>query len=202
MRLLRVLRIAATTVAATAMGMINYALGRGERHRVLLKPGDPAPDFSLPGSDGRRYRLSDLRGRDTVVIAWFPKAFTPGCTKECESLGISRAGLEPFKVRYFGASVDTPETNRRFAASLGIEYPILSDPDRTAARAYGVIGRSGFPSRWTFYIGRDGRILEIDKHVRVATHGADVAARLAALAARGERPGVEPRPAGRAAGKA
>ena len=201
MRVLRVLRIAATTVAAAATGMINCALGRGERHPVLLKPGDPAPDFSLPGSDGRRYRLSDLRGRDAVVIAWFPKAFTPGCTKECESLGMSRGGLGPFKVRYFGASVDTPETNRRFAASLGIEYPILSDPDRAAARAYGVIGKSGFPSRWTFYIGRDGRILEIDKHVRVATHGADVAARLTELAL-GECSGVAPRPAERAAAKA
>jgi peroxiredoxin Q/BCP len=180
-RLLRVLRIAATTVGAAGAGMINYVLGRGESHPVQLKAGDPAPDFSLAGSDGRRYRLADLRGRDAVVIAWFPKAFTPGCTKECESLGSSRALLGPFKVRYFGASVDTPETNRRFAASLGIDYPILSDPDRAVARAYGVIGKSGFPSRWTFYIGTDGRILEVDKHVQVSTHGTDVAARLSTL---------------------
>ena len=181
-RLLRVLRIAATTVAAAVTGTLNCALGRGESHPVQLKAGDPAPDFALAGSDGRRYRLSDLRNRETVVIAWFPKAFTPGCTKECESLGSSRAVLGPFKVRYFGASVDTPETNRRFATSLGLDYPILSDPDRKVARAYGVIGRSGFPSRWTFYIGTDGRILEIDKHVQVTTHGTDVAARLNELA--------------------
>jgi len=179
-RLLRVLRIAATTVAAAATGMINRAMGRGESHPVQLKAGDPAPDFSLLGSDGRGYRLSDLRG-DAVVIAWFPKAFTPGCTKECESLGSSRAVLGQFKVRYFGANVDTPETNRRFATSLGIDYPVLSDPDRGVARAYGVIGASGFPSRWTFYIGTDGRILEIDKRVQVATHGKDVAARLTEL---------------------
>ena len=181
MRLLRVLRIVATTVAATTTGIINRAIGRGESHPVLLEAGDPAPDFELPGSDGRRYRLSDLRGGDAVVIAWFPKAFTPGCTKECESLGSSRGVLGQFKVRYFGANVDTPETNRRFATSLGIEYPVLSDPDRHVARAYGVIGASGFPSRWTFYIGTDGRILEIDKHVQVATHGTDVAARLTEL---------------------
>ncbi len=89
MRLLRVLRIAATTVAATATGLINWRAGRGDSHPVQLKAGDPAPDFALLGSDGHRYRLSDLRGRDAVVIAWFPKAFTPGCTKECESLGSS-----------------------------------------------------------------------------------------------------------------
>lgn len=181
MGLLRVLRIGATTVAATATGVMNRVTGRGESHPVQLKAGDPAPDFALPGSDGRRHRLSDLRGRDAVVIAWFPKAYTPGCTRECESLGSSGAVLGQFKVRYFGASVDDPETSRRFAASLGIDYPVLSDPDQKVARAYGVIGASGFPSRWTFYIGSDGRILDIDKHVHVATHGQDVASRLTEL---------------------
>lgn len=181
MRLLTVLRIAATTIAATATALFNCAVGRGDSHPVQLKAGDPAPDFALPGSDGHRYRLSDLRGRDAAVIAWFPKAFTPGCTKECESLGSNGAELGQFRVRYFGANVDTPETNRSFATSLGIDYPILSDPDRNVARAYGVIGASGFPSRWTFYIGTDGRILEIDKHVQVSTHGKDVAARLTEL---------------------
>ena len=81
-------------------------------------------------------------------------------------------------VRYFAASVDAPETNAKFAASLGADYPILSDPTKAAARAYGVLAASGMASRWTFYIGRDGRILDIDKAVRAASHGADVARRL------------------------
>ena len=75
----------------------------------------------------------------------------------------------------------TTETNREFAESLGIGYPILSDPEKTAARAYGVLGSAGFASRWTFYIGMDGRILDIDKQVRVSSHGADVAAKLEEL---------------------
>ena len=79
------------------------------------------------------------------------------------------------------ASVDAPETNRQFAESLGIDYPILSDPEKTAARAYGVLGRAGFACRWTFYIGMDGRILDIDKQVRASSHGADVAAKLEEL---------------------
>jgi peroxiredoxin Q/BCP len=78
-------------------------------------------------------------------------------------------------VRYFGASVDSPETNARFSQSLGLEYPILSDPAKAIARAYGVLSATGYASRWTFYIGLDGRILEIDKHVRAASHGRDVA---------------------------
>jgi peroxiredoxin Q/BCP len=87
-------------------------------------------------------------------------------------------------VRYFAASVDAPETNAKFAASLGIDYPILSDPTKAVSRAYGVLGATGMASRWTVYIGRDGRILEIDKKVRAASHGADVAERLQEFAER------------------
>jgi len=86
--------------------------------------------------------------------------------------------LRQFDVRYFAASVDSPETNAKFASSLGVDYPILSDPTKAVARAYGVLGPSGMASRWTVYIGRDGRILDIDKQVRAASHGADVAKRL------------------------
>jgi peroxiredoxin Q/BCP len=89
--------------------------------------------------------------------------------------------LRRFDVQYFAASVDAPETNAKFAASLGIDYPILSDPAKEVARAYGVLAPSGMASRWTFYIGADGRILDIDKQVRAASHGMDIAKRLEAL---------------------
>ena len=82
---------------------------------------------------------------------------------------------------FFAASVDSVDTNRRFAESLGITYPILSDPTKETAQAYGVLAPSGYASRWTFYIGADGRILDIDKKVSVSTHGADVVKRLADL---------------------
>ncbi len=84
-------------------------------------------------------------------------------------------------MKYFAASVDSPETNAQFAESLGLDYPILSDPDKKVARAYGVLSPSGFASRWTFYIGRDGRILDIDKHVSASSHGPAIAARLREL---------------------
>jgi thioredoxin-dependent peroxiredoxin len=89
--------------------------------------------------------------------------------------------LRRFSVQYFAASVDAPETNAKFARSLGIEYPILSDPSKATARAYGVLAPSGFASRWTFYIGVDGRVLAIDKDVRAATHGPRVAETLKEL---------------------
>jgi peroxiredoxin Q/BCP len=93
--------------------------------------------------------------------------------------------LRRLDVRYFAASVDTPEANARFAASLGIGYPILSDPTKEVARAYGVLAPSGFASRWTFYIGADGRILDIDKKVSPVSHGREVVARLNELRVQG-----------------
>jgi len=89
--------------------------------------------------------------------------------------------LRKLKVQYFAASVDSVDANKKFAASLGVPYPILSDPTKEVARAYGVLAPSGFASRWTFYIGADGRILDIDKKVSPSSHGADVARRVAEL---------------------
>jgi peroxiredoxin Q/BCP len=147
-----------------------------------LKPGDPAPGFALQGSDGKKHSLEDFRGKKVVVLAWFPKAFTPGCTQECKSLGAQDAPVKQYDVAYFMASVDDPETNRKFAESQGAEFPILSDPQGKVARAYGVVDdKQKLPRRWTFFIGTDGKILAIDKGVRVGTHAADVAKQLEQL---------------------
>ncbi len=82
---------------------------------------------------------------------------------------------------YFAASVDSPETNARFAASLGLDFPILSDPGKETARAYGVLSSTGYAARWTFYIGADGRILHVDKRVTASSHGADIVNKLGEL---------------------
>jgi len=78
LQFLKLLRMIAASATATAAGAVNMAAGRGGGARISLKAGDWAPDFSLPGSDGSPYRLSDFRGRQAVVLAWFPKAFTGG----------------------------------------------------------------------------------------------------------------------------
>lgn len=163
-----------------AVGVTHAAFGRDVVSPVVLRAGDAAPDFTLQASDGVTYQLRDLRGR-AVVIAWFPKAFTGGCTAECRSLSAFSSAFGRAGVQCFAASVDTPQTNAEFAAALDLTCPILSDPGKDVARAYGVLGPSGFASRWTFYIGKDGRILDIDTKVRASSHGRDVAARLTAL---------------------
>jgi thioredoxin-dependent peroxiredoxin len=154
----------------------------GQLSAAELKPGDAAPDFKLPGTDGKTYSLADFRGKQAVVLAWFPKAFTPGCTTECKAFAAGGATLRKFDVAYFTASVDPPEKNKEFAKSVGADYPILSDADGKVARAYGVTGAvQKFASRWTFYIGTDGKILYIDKNVNTKTHADDVAKKLKEL---------------------
>ncbi len=93
---------------------------------------------------------------------------------------------------YFAASADTPDTLGKFAGQLGVDFPLLADPTRDVARAYGVVrGDRSFAARWTFYIGTDGRILDIDKTVSPATAGEAIVKRLAELGVgrRAARPG-------------
>jgi len=164
---------------AAVLGVSVSMLGgiaRGDE----LKVGDKAPDFSLVGTNGKTYALADFKGKEAVVLAWFPKAFTGGCTKECKSIHASSAKLKPLGIAYFTASVDTPELNKKFAESLELDYPILSDPDKTVATAYGVVhGERKVAERWTFYIDKDGVIKDIDKGVqkKTETAGDDIAAK-------------------------
>ena len=90
----------------------------GVVQEVLLKVGDKAPDFELKGSDGKTYSLSQFRGKSPVVIAWFPKAFTQGCTIECKSLAANGTKIREYDVAYFMASVDKLEDNTKFAVNV------------------------------------------------------------------------------------
>lgn len=166
-----------TTLALAALTLACSATASAE-----LKVGDVAPEFELKGSDGKSYKLSDFKGKQSVVIAWFPKAFTGGCTKECKSFRDNGKSLKALNVAYFTASCDTVADNTRFAKQLELDYPILSDPDRKVAQAYGVVNaKRRVPQRWTFTIGQDGTIQHIDKKVKTSNHGQDVEAKLIEL---------------------
>ena len=158
-----------------------------------LKVGDMAPDFTLQGSDGNTHQLSDFRGKQAVVVAWFPKAFTTGCTIECKSLAENGEQIRQFEVTYFMASVDTVEENTAFANATSVtlgdrvvekeeaDFPMLADPTKQTATAYGVLGDRGVANRWTFYIDTDGKVAYIDKAVRPATSAEDMIAKLGEL---------------------
>jgi peroxiredoxin Q/BCP len=195
MRALVFAAIAAGVVGAS--GALMAAQTPSPAPSVDLKPGDPAPDFTLQGSDGKTYKLSDYKGKQEVVLAWFPKALTSGCTLECKSLAEHGDMIRAYNVTYFMASVDPLDKNVEFAKAtsvnlggqLGVvekkeaDFPILSDPTKATATAYGVLGQAGYANRWTFYIGKDGRIQSIDKTVgqHVRTSAEDMAAKLGEL---------------------
>ncbi|GAB5414512.1 MAG: peroxiredoxin [Congregibacter sp.] len=151
-----------------------------------LTVGDMAPDFELQGSDGETYRLSDYRGKRAVVLAWFPRAFTSGCTVECKSLAENGDEIRRFDVSYFMASTDPIDKNSAFAADTGADFPLLSDPDGDVAKSYGVF-TMGFARRHTFYIDLDGKISHIDTQVKPSTSAEDMIANLERLGvARGD----------------
>ena len=168
------------TRAAFAMGL-GVSLIVGTAVAADLKVGDPAPNFTLKASDGKTYKLADFHGKKSVVIAWFPKAFTGGCTKECKSFRETSDALKGSGAAYFTASVDDEETNAKFAKSLDLDYPILCDPAKTTAEAFGVSDGKGVAKRWTFYIDKTGKIVEIDKMINNTQAGTDVVAKIKSL---------------------
>ncbi|MDP5054668.1 MAG: peroxiredoxin [Congregibacter sp.] len=145
-----------------------------------LKVGDMAPDFNLQASDGNSYRLADFRGKQAVVLAWFPRAFTSGCTVECKSLAANGDSIRKFDVSYFMASTDPVEKNTEFADDTGADFPLLSDPDGEVAKAYGVF-TMGFARRYTYYIDVNGVITHIDAAVQPSTSAEDMIANLEKL---------------------
>ncbi len=165
-----------TIVAVGALSVMVTA----QTPAVELKVGDPAPAFSMPGSDGKTHTLAQYKGK-AVVIAWYPAAFTAGCTAECKSFAENGPALKQFDVAYFMASVDPADKNKAFAEEHKADFPILSDPDKKVATAYGVLNARGVASRWTFFIGPDGKIQHIEKKVATQTAGADLANKLAEL---------------------
>lgn len=172
--------LAIALVASAAFAQVPAAASPS----VELKVGDVAPAFKLQASDGKTYNLADFKGKSAVVVAWFPKAFTSGCTIECKSLAEKGSMIKAYKAAYFMASVDAidgEQGNKAFAETHKADFPLLSDPTKEVAAAYGVLSPRGFANRWTFYIGVDGKITFIDKAVKPATSAEDMAAKLGEL---------------------
>src|ERR1044072_10052067 len=100
----------ALLTASLVLGLATAAMAQN----VDLKVGDQAPNFKLQATDGKTYQLSDFKGKRAVVLAWFPKAFTQGCTIECKSLAENGDKIRKYDVAYFMASVDNVEDNTKF----------------------------------------------------------------------------------------
>ncbi len=175
---MKIVRTAISAIVAITLAAFGQA---GAEEKVSLSEGDEAPDFTLPSSDGNDYTLSEVLKDGPVVLAWFPKADTPGCTAQCKSYAQNGDMIKQYNVTYFMISVDTVEDNTKFANKYNADFPILSDASKETAEEYGVIGKWGLPSRHTFYIGTDGKIMKIDRDIKTATTAEDTAAILEEL---------------------
>ncbi len=141
-----------------------------------LKVGETAPDFTLPSTQGTPVKLSDFRGKKNVVLAFFPAAFTGGCTKEMQAYQFGAAKFEANDTQVFGVSTDNTPSQKEFATKLSLAFPLLSDfAERKVSQDYGVLmAGKGMDNRVTFVIDKDGKVSYIEQG-KVDIEGADQA---------------------------
>jgi thioredoxin-dependent peroxiredoxin len=132
-----------------------------------LVPGDPAPDFALPDQNGDPVKLSDFRGRE-VLLYFYPKADTPGCTSQSCSVRDALPKLRELDIAAIGISPDTPKKQARFDTKYMLGFPLLSDPDHTVAEAYGVWGEKSMYGKKYMGIVRSSFLVDDEGKIRHA----------------------------------
>jgi thioredoxin-dependent peroxiredoxin len=136
----------------------------------MVAIGDAAPDFEAPNQDGTPFRLSSLKG-SPVVLYFYPKADTPGCTIEAKGFRDVYGEFTSKKVAVVGVSTDDCPEQKAFMDKYGLPFPLIADAKQDVARAYGVLGPHGTARRATFLIDAGGKVIDIvdgvppDQHV-------------------------------------
>ncbi|HEX5705998.1 MAG TPA: thioredoxin-dependent thiol peroxidase [Pyrinomonadaceae bacterium] len=148
----------------------------------MLKEGDAAPDFAARDAEGNEVRLSDLRGRK-VMLYFYPKDDTPGCTKEACSIRDGFAEFERRGIKVLGVSLDDEASHREFASKYQLPFTLLADTDHAVSDAYGVYGEKNWMGkkymgvdRKTFLIDEEGRLVKVFDKVNVEQHADEVLA--------------------------
>ena len=146
-----------------------------------LKVGDTAPDFHLPSTEGREIALKDFRGKKNVVLYFYPKDDTPGCTKEACSFRDERPKFNKKDAVILGVSFDDLESHKKFVGKYKLPFPLLSDADKKVAEAYGVYKEKSMYGRTymgiersTFVIDKDGKIAQVYRKVKVDGHSDEI----------------------------
>ncbi len=155
-------------------------MGISKAKAADLKVGDAAPLFTAASSDGTQVTLKSLIGQGPIVLYFYPKDDTPGCTKEACGLRDDFAAFRKLSVTVFGISYDTIESHKKFIEKYHLPFALLSDRDRSIAKAYGADGLL-FPKRMTFVIDKAGKIAWINPKVSPATHSAELQSALRSL---------------------
>ena len=153
----------------------------------MIDIGTIAPDFTLPDENGEERKLSDERGK-IVVLYFYPRDNTPGCTKEACSLRDSIEDLKGLDAVVIGISPDKSESHRKFIDKFALPFHLLSDIEHSVMEKYGAYGEKMMYGkktigviRTTYIIGKDGKVLKVFRKVNTATHGDDVRKALAEI---------------------
>ena len=147
---------------------------------MVLSEGMKAPEFNLTDSEGNQHQLSDYQG-ETIVVYFYPKDDTPGCTKEACSFRDAYADFKEAGVEVIGISPDTEKSHKKFANKYDLPFTLLSDPDHQVSEDYGVWGLKKYMGReyegiyrTTFIIGPDGEIKRVFENVKPSDHSQEV----------------------------
>ncbi|MCI4360630.1 MAG: peroxiredoxin [Thermoplasmata archaeon] len=143
----------------------------------MLAPGDLAPDFEAPTSEGKALKLSSLKGAP-VVLYFFPRAGTAGCTRESLAFASIFPSLAPRGVRVVGVSVDDLDQQNRFSHDCSLPFPLVADPGKEIARRYGVLGAFGLARRVTFLLDANLRVTHVVDSFLPSPHVKEVRQRL------------------------
>ena len=166
---------------AIFLAMLSFLGFRGSAQAVEV--GDAAPRVSALDQNGAKINLGDLYSAGPVLVYFYPKADTPGCTAQACSLRDAFPDFTGEGVRVVGVSSDTPEAQKKFAAKHKLPFTLLADTDHAVAKAFGVplIPLLGIPQRQSFIV-RDGKVAWISRNAKTAEHAAEVQAALKQLA--------------------
>ena len=141
----------------------------------MPKVGDTAPDFSAPASDGTTAHLKDYLGKGTLILYFYPKDDTKGCTAEACGIRDTMSEFKGLDATVLGVSFDSVESHKAFIAKYNLPFVLLADTDKSVAKAYGVAtDESKVASRSTFVINKDGKIVFVDPKVNPATHSQEL----------------------------
>lgn len=139
-----------------------------------LSVGNKAPDFTLQDSRGNNYKLSDYIGKSPVIVYFYPKANTPGCTREACGIRDNFSKFQETGIQVFGVSTDSKSAIKEFISDYNLNFTLLSDENKEVSKIYGVLNDSGKASRVTFIIDKNGNLFQILNDVNVETHADQV----------------------------
>lgn len=152
-----------------------------EEKQAGLAEGSVAPDFTMRDSVGKEMKLSELRGKKNVVVYFYPKDFTPGCTMEATEFSRDYRKFKDAGIEIVGISPDDEKSHQKFRDKMGMPYPLVADTENEVSKNYGVYGLKSFMgreymgvNRSTFLVDKEGKIVRIFKKVKPAGHSQEV----------------------------